>query len=138
MTIQELAAKLDTYSGDLAMEVEKLQMELARGTLGKDEQLDLVGDLREAVMQTSIRPWRVKTFWGTALGLLFLAASLFLPADLSKREIYLPVTIGLSALAFISGGYGIWKLLKFRKVEGQWLRRAEEAVRKGGTVFDVT
>ena len=138
MTIKELATKLDDYSGTLSMEVEKLQIERTRGTLGPDEQLDLVGDLREAVMATLIRPWRVKTFWGTSLGLLFLAASLFLPPGIPNREIYLPVAIGLSALAFLLSGYGIWMLLKYRKSEGLLLRKAEEAVRKGGTVFDVT
>ena len=137
MTIQELAAKLDDYSGALSQEVEKLQLERSRGTLHQDEQLDLVGDLREAVKANLIRPWRSKAVWSMVVGLLFLAVAVFLPATLANSEIYRWVALGLAVVAFFRAGFSLWTMLKFRNLECKWLRKVEDAVKQGGTVFDV-
>ena len=137
MTIQELAAKLDDYSGALSQEVEKLQLERSRGTLHQDEQLDLVGDLREAVKANLIRPWRSKAVWSMVVGLLFLAVAVFLPATLANSEIYRWVAFGLAVVAIFRAGFSLWTLLKYRNLECKWLRKVEDAVKQGGTVFDV-
>lgn len=57
-TIKAFAEGLDDYTGTLAQEVEKLELEQARGALNRDEQMDLLGDLRQAVEDRLIRPWR--------------------------------------------------------------------------------
>jgi len=49
MTIKESAAILAASTWSLSREVDKLELERARGTLNLVEQMDLVADLREAV-----------------------------------------------------------------------------------------
>lgn len=137
MTIQELAEKLDDYSGTLSQEVEKLQMERTRGMLSSEEQLDLVGDLRAAVFEHLVRPWRAKAFWAVVMAILLLAAWWYLPPTIQYYETFKWGALALAVVAFLRAIFCFWMLLKLRKQEGSWLRKAEETVKKGGTLFDV-
>jgi hypothetical protein len=137
MTILELAAKLDDYSGTLGRMVEKLQIERARGALSQDEEMDLVQDLRKALEEHLIRPKQVRAGWALAAVLLLLAAWFFLPARIPNYNF---VRLGLLLLtlpAFIFAGLNLWAARTRQKNEGQWLLRAEAAVKRGETVFDV-
>jgi hypothetical protein len=135
MTIQEFAAMLDDYTGHLVQTVQKLEIERSRGTLNLDEQLDLVGDLREVVRSQRIRPWGRKALLGLIPGMV-LAMLLSLATKLSWTPL---LRFGVGIIGgglFLWGLYGLWKMLAFRKLECGWLRAVEEHLRRGGTVFD--
>lgn len=135
MTIREFAAILDDYSGSLAREVDKLDLERTRGTLNQEEQMDLVTDLREAVQVQRIRPWRKKALLSLIPGVLLLVA-ISIPRLLSSGA---PRVAGgtLGGLLILMGIYGFWMVFKFKRLECRWLGNVEKTIRQGGTVFDI-
>lgn len=135
--IREFAARLDDYTGSLSQAVEKLEIERTRGTLNRDEQMDLVGDLRQTVRDRLIRPWRKRAAMALILGLLLLAAALLLPAAWPQVLLLRWVAAGLGVLLLAWGGYGAGKAHHYRNLECVWLRDLEAAVQMGGTVFDL-
>jgi len=135
MTIREFAAMLDDYTGSLVQEVEKLEIERTRGILNLNEQMDLVGDLREAVKARRIRPWRKKALLALIPGAVLVAVSAMPFGPLWNGLLRLVAGI-LGGLLILWGIYGFWMVLKFKKLECKWLRRVEENLRQGGTVFD--
>jgi len=137
-TIKEFAARLDDYTGSLGQSVEKLEIERSRGTLSRDEQIDLIGDLRRAVRQRLIRPWRKRAGTGLVLGLLLLVVAYLLPATVPQAAWLRWSAAGVSAFALVWAGYGAAKAHHYRRLECVWLRDVEAAVQMGGTVFDIT
>lgn len=136
-TIKDFAARLDDYTGGLSQAVEKLEIERARGALNRDEQMDLIGDLRQAVRERLIRPWRKRAVTALILGLLLLAATLLLPSAWPQILLLRWVAAGLGVLLLAWGGYGAGKAHHYRNLECAWLRDLEAAIQMGGTVFDV-
>lgn len=136
-TIREFAARLDDYTGSLSQAVEKLEIERTRGTLNRDEQMDLVGDLRRALQDRWIRPWRRRAVIAWGLGLLLLVAAFLLPRILSQAVLLPWAAAGVGLLVLAWGGYGAGKAHHVRQLECSWLREVEVAIRQGGTVFDV-
>lgn len=136
-TIREFAARLDDYTGSLSQAVEKLEIERARGTLNRDEQMDLVGDLRRVIQDRWIRPWRRRAVAAWMLGLFLLATAFLLPQALPQAGPLSWAAAGVGVLILAWGGYGAGKVYHFRQMECAWLREAETAVQRGGTVFDV-
>ena len=137
MTILELAATLDDYSGSLAQAVEKLQIERARGALHQDEQMDLLADLRQAVETRLIRPWRLKAMGAGVVAAVMLAVAGFLPADLPHAQAGRLAAVGFAVLAAALSGYDLGAIRKCHNRMNPWFRRAETAVQQSGSVFDV-
>lgn len=136
-TIKDFAARLDDYTGSLSQAVEKLEIERAHGNLNRDEQMDLVGDLRQAVRVRLIRPWRKRAAIGLMLGLLLLAPVFLLPPTFPQADLLGWGAVGASVLALVWAGYGAGKARHYRKLECVWLRDVEAAVQTGGTIFDI-
>ena len=136
-TIKDFAARLDDYTGSLAQAVEKLEIERARGTLNRDEQMDLIGDLRQTVRERLIRPWRRRAVTALILGLVLLAATLLLPSAWPQILLLRWGAAGLGVLLLAWGGYGAGKAQHYRHLECVWLKDLEAAVQMGGTVFDI-
>ncbi len=136
-TIKEFAAHLDDYTGRLAQAVEKLEIERTQGSLNRDEQMDLIGDLRQTVRERLIRPWRRRAVAALIVGLLLLAAALLLPSDWPRILLLRWSASGVGILLLAWGGYGAGKAHHYRNLECVWLKDLEAAVQMGGTVFDI-
>ncbi len=136
-TIEEFAAHLDDYTGRLSRAVEKLEIERSRGALNRDEQMDLIGDLRQTVRERLIRPWRRRAVTALILGLLLLAAALLLPPGWPQILLLRWSASGAGILILAWGGYGAGKAQHYRHLECVWLKDLEAAVQMGGTVFDI-
>ncbi len=136
-TIREFAARLDDYTGSLSQAVEKLEIERSRGTLNRDEQMDLVGDLRRVLQDRWIRPWRRRAVIAGGLGLVLLVAAFLLPRVLPQAILLSWAAAGVGILTLAWGGYGAGKAHHVRHLECSWLREVEVAVQRGGTVFDM-
>jgi hypothetical protein len=136
-TIKAFAARLDDYTGSLSQAVEKLEIERDRGVLNRDEQMDLVGDLRQAVRERLIRPWRRRAATALILGLFLLVAAFLLPSTWPQILLLRWAAAGLGVLLLAWGGYGAGKAHHYRHLECVWLRDMEAAVQMGGTVFDI-
>lgn len=137
MTIKNFAARLDDYTGSLSQAVEKLEIERAHGTLNRDEQIDLIGDLRQVVRRRLIHPWRRRALTALTLGLLLLVATFLLPPVWPQILLLRWIAAGLGILFLAWGGYGAGKAHHYRHLECVWLRDLEAAVQMGGTVFDI-
>ena len=137
MTILELAATLDDYSGTLAQAVEKLQIERARGALHQDEQMDLLADLQRAVEARLVRPWRVKAMGAGVAAIVMLAVAGFLPAGLPHAQASRLGALGFAILAAALAGFDLLAIRRCRQKMDPWFRRAEATVQQSGTVFDV-
>ena len=138
MTILELAAKLDDYSGALAQSVEKLRIERDRGALHQDEQMDLLADLRRAFETRLIRPWRAKAVGTGVAAVAMLAVAGFLPADLPHAAVGRLGALGLALLAMLLVAFDLWTIRKQHHQMDPWFNRAEAAVLKSGNLFDVS
>lgn len=136
-SIREFAARLDDYTGSLSQAVEKLEIERTRGVLNWDEQMDLVGDLRQAVRGRLIRPWQRRAAAGLILGLLLLVAAFVLPSIWPQAHFLGWAAAGFGVLLLAWGGYGAGKAHYYRHLECVWLRDVEAVVQMGGTVFDI-
>jgi len=136
MTIREFAIMLDDYTGSLTQTVDKLEIERARGTLSLDEEMDLIQDLRTVVKLRHIRPWRKRLLLSFFLGTLLITLR-FMPLDPSWPEKVIPALGILGGLLLVWSIYCLWKLLGFRRLECQWLGRAEEQLAGGSSVFDL-
>lgn len=135
-TIKAFAEGPDDYTGTLAQEVEKLELEQARGALNRDEQMDLLGDLRQAVEDRLIRPRRQRAWVGLLVGLVLIGAANLLPEGLSYETMLKAGVTLAGALSLVLGGHGAWTARKYRAREGAWLKDLETTVQKGGSVFD--
>jgi len=138
MNILELAAKLDDYSGALGQSVEKLRIEQDRGALHQDEQMDLLADLRQAFETRMIRPWRTKALGAGAVAVAMLALAGFLPSYLPHAGLGRVAALGLAMLATLLAAFDLWTIRKRHMQMDPWFSRAETAVRKSGTLFDVS
>lgn len=136
-TIKAFAARLDDYTGSLSQSVEKLEIERARGVLNREEQIDLIGDLRRAVRERLIRPWRKRAGTGLVLGLLLLVVAYLLPATVPHADLFRWSAAGVSVYGLVWAGYAAAKALHYKRLECVWLRDLEAAVQMGGTVFDL-
>jgi hypothetical protein len=135
-TIKDFAARLDDYTGTLVQEVEKLDLERAQGGLNRDEQMDLLGDLRQAVEERLIRPWRKRVWILLLLGLALIGGGVFLPDGIPNATILRCSAAVCGALSLVLAGYGALAVRKYRTRECAWLNDLETTLNKGGSVFD--
>ena len=135
MNIKEFAESLDDYSGSLALSVETLELERARGTLKLAEQEDLLGDLHEAVQARHLNPWRRKVLLGLLPGMLLIALGGFSFGKQWNGFLGLLAAIP-GGLFLLWGIYALWRLQKVRRLEFRWLGEVEKRLQQGGTVFD--
>ena len=135
-TIKTFAEGLDDYTGSLAQEVEKLELEQARGALNRDEQMDLLGDLRQAVEDRLIRPWQQRARVGLLVGLVLIGAGNFLPGGLPNGSLLRAGATIAGTLSLLLAAHGAWTAWKYRAREGAWLKDLEATVQKGGSVLD--
>lgn len=137
MKIEQYIEPLDDYTGALAQELEKLRMEAARGTLGPDEQVDLLLDVQAAVLQKKVMPWRARGLYALVGSVVCLAIPAILPPELSNRALVSLASRAMALILLCLAGYAVVVFAGRRKRALAWLQHAQGVVEKGGTVFDL-
>ncbi len=137
MTLRERVSQLDDYSGELAQALEKLEIERSRGALNRDEQLDFLGDLRRTMVAKDLSPLKKQGMVALLLGVVAGAAAAFLPPGIANQT---EIRYSAGGLALLFLAFSTWTFIRYfrrRRRDNVWLGRLEEAVAKGGTIFDV-
>lgn len=136
MSLQGYVTRMDDYSGELGQALAKLEIEKTRGTIGKDEQIDFVRDLRRAVDKKDIQPWRSRCLNTFIAGLVLVLVSKFLPARIPRHEIFGLVLLVLGIAALLFSAYALKVFLQKKRREMGWLNSLEAKVSSGGSIFD--
>lgn len=136
MTLHARVARVDDYTGELSQELQKLELECARGTLNPEEQMDFLQDLRAAIHRKDIAPWRRRAVLLSSLGLASGLATRILPLPEEKRRLFETVLMAAGALFLLGSAFCFGVTFRRRRREGAWLAGLEERIRKGGSLFD--
>lgn len=136
MSLHARVSRVDDYAGELTLALKKLEMEHARGALDRDQQTDFLEDLRKTIEQRDLRPMRNRALLDLFVAALTLSAALLLPQNLGFRH---PSMLILLALCALTLGMAACRLNLFRhrrRHDKRWLKRLDDAVASGGTIFD--
>lgn len=136
MSLQARVAELDDYTGELGQELRKLEMERSHNALNADEELDFLGDLHKAAYARRLAPWRKRARGFLFLGLAAAAAAGLIPTGLSFHAAIQAGLLLLALAGVVAFGWCLAVFLRKRQWLERWMRRMEDAVAAGGSIFD--
>ncbi len=136
MSLHARVTRVDDFAGELTLALKKLEMEHARGALDRDQQADFLEDLKAAIERRDLRPMRNHALFDLVVSSLTLSAALLLPTGLVFRQPSLMILLALCALTFCMAAYRFNLFWRRRRHDRSWLKKLDDAVDSGGTIFD--
>lgn len=136
MNLKARVSRVDDYTGELSQELEKLELECARGSLNPEEQMDFLQNLRTAIQRKDIAPWRHRAVLLSSLGLAAGLAPRILPLGALSKGPGETVALALGVLLLLASAFCFGVSFRRLRREGAWLAGIEDRLRQGGSLFD--
>lgn len=141
MTIKTYVARLDDYTGELGLNLARLENADAQGKASPDQELEFINELKRKAYGADLRPWlRRGIFSAVGAGALFAlwetVEVLFpdLVESMGNTLEFAPL-LGVLALVFAVCSFLVYSWRK--KIEMAWFRDLEATVRRGGSIVDL-